>query len=156
MIERDVEVVAVAKERIQVQFRRQSSCDGCHNQDDCGSGQLSKALSNRLERLELSCFEPVAKGDFVRVGISEQSLVRGTLVLYLLPLLCLIGAALLASSLVDAWQLSELWVLPALVAGGYGGFKWAGHLATSLVEEPKLIKVLSREKERLSVAVSGG
>lgn len=156
MIERDVEVVAVKGEHIKVQFRRQSSCDGCANTDHCGSGQLSKAFSQRLDVLDMRCAQPVAVGDFVRVGISEQSLVRGTLVLYLLPLLCLIGAALLASRLVEQWQLSELWVLPALIGGGWGGFKWAGLLSARLVAEPVLVKVLSREQQRLGVEMIGG
>ncbi|ROQ30325.1 SoxR reducing system RseC family protein [Gallaecimonas pentaromativorans] len=156
MMERDVEVVAVKGRLIRVQFRRQSSCDSCSSNEQCGSGQLSKAVNRRLDVLDMHCDQAVAVGDFVRVGITEQSLVRGTLILYLLPLLCLIAAAVLASQLTASLALSELWVLPALVGGGYGGFRWAGYLAGRLVAEPKLIKVLSRERDRMELAVTGG
>ncbi|WP_115719583.1 SoxR reducing system RseC family protein [Gallaecimonas mangrovi] len=156
MIERDVQVVAVKGRHIKVEFQRQSSCDSCSNNESCGSGQLSKSFNRRLDVLDMQCDQAVAVGDFVRVGISEQSLLRGTLVLYLLPLLCLIVAAVIASQLTQLLALAELWILPAMVAGGYGGFKWAGHLAAQVVEEPQLIKVLSREKDRMELAVLGG
>ncbi|WP_406666445.1 SoxR reducing system RseC family protein [Gallaecimonas sp. GXIMD1310] len=154
MIERDVQVVSVTGQQVLVQFQRQSSCDSCSSNDSCGNGQLSKALSRRLDVLSFRCTEPVAAGDWVRVGISEQSLVRGTMVLYMLPLLCLIIAAMVVASFSQQYGASELWTLAAMVLGGYGGFRWAARLAPKVVSEPTLIKVLGRQA--MAIATNAG
>ncbi len=61
-----------------------------------------------------SCELPTAVGDSVIVGVHEDTLLRGSLLVYLFPLLALFAAALA----VQALGLAE----PAVIGSGLAGF----------------------------------
>ena len=68
--------------------------------------------------LETIMFNLVEPGDEVVVGLEEDAMLKGSLMVYLLPLLAMIGAALVADSLISVdIARRDLWVLVAAVAG---------------------------------------
>ena len=78
---------------------------------------MTQALTPRQSRFFLATDMPLLAGEQVRIGVAEQQLVTAALMVYLLPLLLLVGAALCAS----VAGLAEIWViLLSAVAAGVG------------------------------------
>lgn len=126
MIEENGRVIRTQGELAWVETSRSSSCGSCSARGACGTGVLANVLGARVHQVEV--LNPIAAevGDEVVVGISESTLVRGSALLYLLPLLTLFGGAVLASVMAEQWML-EWGELPA-VLGGLTGL-WAGFYA---------------------------
>ena len=108
MIEESALVVAVEGDDAWVETSRRSSCGGCEAKG-CGTGALSQVLGRRSQHLRVKNPIAAASGDAVVLGITESALIRGSLAVYLVPLLALIGGGLFGELLG-----------PQLGAGGEG------------------------------------
>ena len=91
-------VVAVEPDSVWVETIRNSTCGTCAAQKGCGHGLLNRISSARRNYIEVfsgtlaasSC----AVDDHVRISIPEEVILRGSVVLYMWPLLSmLVGAA---------------------------------------------------------------
>ncbi|PTS82716.1 transcriptional regulator [Pseudomonas sp. HMWF032] len=114
MIEEQGRVVAVESGAVWVETLRKSTCSSCSVKAGCGQGLLDQlgASSRRgyvraLSDLQLNI------GDAVIIGVREDLLVRGSFLVYLLPLLGLFAAAVLAERV----GLSEPWVVLSALSG---------------------------------------
>lgn len=76
-----------------VETRRRATCDGCSANKGCGTAVLGKVLGNRRNRVEALDETGAAAGDEVMLALSGSALVRGSLAVYLVPLLGLIAGA---------------------------------------------------------------
>lgn len=125
MIETVATVVACNNGLITVEAMRKSSCDKCSEQE-CGNGQVNRALSNRYHRLTLPFSEPVTVGQQVIVALPEQGLLTAAALMFVLPLLCILaGAGLGQWLLVDLFDQHELWVSGFALLAGIVGFALA-------------------------------
>ena len=103
MIEQEVLVVEVEDTRLLVEAERRSSCQSCAVKSGCGTSVLAKWFDRKHLRFyvdkptDAASVDAVA-GDHVLVGLQESALTQGALTVYLLPLLAMIGAALLVDS----------------------------------------------------------
>lgn len=97
MIEESGTVVATAGEDAWVETSRGSSCGSC-SAKGCGTGALSEVLGRRTQQLRVKNPIGAARGDRVVLGIDESALLRGSLAVYLVPLLALLGGGLLGES----------------------------------------------------------
>lgn len=117
MIEEQAMVVGVEGDEAWVESSRRSSCGSC-SAKGCGTGALSQVLGGRVLRMRVS--NPVAakKGDQVVLGVSESALLKGSLAVYLVPLLALFVGGLLGELLAGYWQLRSegVTIICALVA----------------------------------------
>lgn len=98
MIEEAGRVVAVEAGAVWVETLRRSGCGRCDEPGGCGNGGGAGALAQRarerIGRVRALSGLPLQVGDEVVVGIPEGTLVSGTLLVYLLPvLLMVLGAA---------------------------------------------------------------
>lgn len=95
-----------------VATERKSSCGACAANKACGTAVLSSVLGNKLSRLRVR--NPIAAepGQQVEIGIEDAVLVRGSLLVYMLPLLGLFTGAALGQ-----WLFGEG---AAIVGGGLG------------------------------------
>lgn len=114
MIEEQGRVVAIERGAVWVETLRKSTCSSCSVKAGCGQGlfdQLGvkerRGLVRALSDLHLKV------GDGVVIGVREDLLVRGSLLVYLLPLLGLFAAALMT----DQLGLSEPWVIVSALLG---------------------------------------
>jgi sigma-E factor negative regulatory protein RseC len=126
MIEESGRVVRIEGEYAWVQTERRSSCGSCSARKGCGTGALAGLFGARVHEVEVHNPVGAQPGDDVVVGISESLLVRGSAMLYLLPLLTLVGGALLAEGLAAQLELASS-DLPAILGGAAGlaaGFLW--------------------------------
>lgn len=88
MIEETAIVTRVADGRVWIQSQPESACGHCVQQSSCGTATLSKLLPKR--EFVVNCELPLQTGDQVRVAIDDSSLLLGSLLLYLLPLLVML------------------------------------------------------------------
>ncbi len=106
--------------RARIIIDRKGACSGCHT---TGSGCRSCLSSAKMESLVLN---PVGarSGDVVRVSLKSANLLAGAALLYLLPVLALLGGALIGSaeSAVVGWNGAGATVLGggAGLAVGFG------------------------------------
>jgi sigma-E factor negative regulatory protein RseC len=114
MIEESARVVAVEQGAVWVETLRRSTCSACSANAGCGQGLMERlGVGQRRGYVRALCREPLQVGDQVVIGIGEALLVRSSLLVYLLPLLGLFAAGLLAEWL----ALDESFVILAALAG---------------------------------------
>jgi sigma-E factor negative regulatory protein RseC len=70
-----------------VRVERKSTCGSCSARSGCGNGVLSEVLGRRALELRVPNSDGLRPGDRVTLGVRDQALVSGAIVMYLLPLL---------------------------------------------------------------------
>ncbi|MFP6848698.1 MAG: SoxR reducing system RseC family protein [Pseudomonas sp.] len=143
MIEEQGRVVAVEAGAVWVETLRKSTCSSCSVKAGCGQGLLDqlgaggrRGYVRALSDLHLSV------GDAVVIGVREELLVRGSLLVYLLPLLGLFAGAIAAEQL----ALSEPWVILSALSGfvvACAGVRWRSRqTATDPFLQPVVLRAL--------------
>ncbi len=99
-------VMAVEADAVWVETIRKTTCGTCSVQKGCGHGLMNRLLPGRqpLVRAVAGDLRPTdcKVGDEVQISIPESVILRGSLVVYILPLLCMLGGAALGASLLPA------------------------------------------------------
>ena len=101
-IEEQGQVLAVDGHTARVRIERQSTCGSCSARTGCGSGVLSEVLRRRAVEVTVGHGGDLQPGDRVTLGVHDQALVSGALVMYLLPLAGLVAAPAALMLLVPA------------------------------------------------------
>ena len=146
MIEELAQVVAFEGDDIWVETQRKSACGQCSANKGCGTAVLSKVLGNKRSRVRV--LNPhatkVSIGDEIVVGIEEQALVRGSLAIYLAPLLVLFLFGLLGSVLAEQFNLAKPDILVIIFSlFGLGlGFIWVKRFSGVISNDPRYQPVL--------------
>jgi sigma-E factor negative regulatory protein RseC len=78
-----------------VEALHNSGCGHCSGGNSCGSGKLSKLFCVRPRRFRARNEIKAQVGEEVRISMMDGALLRSALILYGLPLLLLLGGALL-------------------------------------------------------------
>ncbi len=102
MIEEQAEVVEIIGDQLVLQAQTQSACGSCSASKGCGTSVLSKVVGRKFTRFQAENNIDAAVGDTVVVGISEDALLRGSVVMYVIPILGMLFFALAADSLLGA------------------------------------------------------
>ncbi|HEY9198949.1 MAG TPA: SoxR reducing system RseC family protein [Gammaproteobacteria bacterium] len=128
MIEESAQVVALedaAGEYVWVETQRQSTCGGCAANQACGTATLAKVLGTRRTRVRAINHGAAKLGDRVIVGIDEAALIRGSLAVYAMPLMTLLGGGIVGALLSERLQVTgEALTLGLGLAGLVGGLLW--------------------------------
>ncbi|WP_417615963.1 SoxR reducing system RseC family protein [Oceanisphaera sp.] len=139
MIEEIATVSAVYAGGVEVVCFSKSACGQCKQNSQCGTGLVSKALPGRDHRFRIATDLPLAVDQQVRIGIPELGLINSALLVYLLPLLFVLGGALLAST---GLGMGDGGTLAGATLGGTLGFLLASRWAKGnnrLQTEPVII-----------------
>ena len=144
MIEETAHVVDTDGEYAWVETERRSSCGSC-SAKGCGTGALSKILGRRSQRLKVLNPIDAKPGEDVVLGIHEQALLKGSLAVYIVPLLTMLAGALLGEGLAPQWgsdseTLSMLLGLLGLAAG----FLWLHYFNRHLSRDERFMAVILR------------
>lgn len=99
MIETIAWVRAVEGNWIEIEAEPPAACNGCAAGASCGTAALVRWFARHPTRLRLYTPLTVAVGERVLVGLPEEVLPRAAARLYLVPVLGLIGGALLGQQL---------------------------------------------------------
>ncbi|MHA6492835.1 SoxR reducing system RseC family protein [Pseudomonas borbori] len=115
MIEEQGRVIALEPGAVWVETVRKSTCSSCSASAGCGQGLLEKLGAGQRRGLVRAISDlHLNIGDAVIIGVGEDLIVRGSLLVYLVPLAGLFAAALFAQFLL----LSE----PLIVFFAFTGF----------------------------------
>lgn len=107
MLEEQATVLAVDQGFVWVEADRRKGCERCEQGQGCGGGVLGRLVVRGSSRVRaLNELQDVAVGDNIILGLDERLLVRGSLMTYFVPLLTMIGAALLADQLLHPSDLA--------------------------------------------------
>jgi sigma-E factor negative regulatory protein RseC len=104
MIEESARVVAIEGSQLVLEAEIRTSCQSCAASKGCGTSVLAEHVGRKMTRFHAENSLNARVGDEVVVGLSEQAMLNGSLLVYLFPLASMILAALLADVLLDpAW-----------------------------------------------------
>ena len=144
MIEEKASVISVAGKQIWVQTQRKSVCGSCSVQKGCGTASLEQLFGRKRTQLLVSSNLPVNAGDEVLLGIEESTLLRGSMLLYGIPLVFMLSGAILVQSLLP--EGGELPVIAAAITSLLLGlFLVAGYskkLRFNPMYHPTVLKVI--------------
>lgn len=150
MLEETATVVSSSSQGLWVETQARSSCSSCSS-TTCTTSVVSKLFGMRRNRFFVASNMDLAPGQSVVIGISDEVLVKASLLAYLGPLVTMIGAASVAGLAGLGEGLQGL----AAVSGLGLGFLGLKRLATSarLSEgfEPRLLRV---GNEQVGIEVS--
>ena len=143
-------VVAVEPEALWVETIRQSTCGSCAANKGCGHGLLNRIGDGRTGYVRVlpgpTGTAGCAVDDQVRISIPEQVILRGSLVVYVLPLLFMLGGAAGADGLWPAGsQLASVCGAAVGLALGFAAVRWhAWRHRQDTALQPTLLEVLPR------------
>ncbi len=99
-VTQEAEVIALTYNgQVQVKACAAQGCGACSLAGGCGQGLLSRWLLRRTPSLTIATDVPLAIGDKVLLGLEATQLNKAALLQFLLPLLTLLTAAMLAEFL---------------------------------------------------------
>ncbi len=90
MIEEVARVVAVEQGYAFVEVTRTSSCNTCNAKQACGTASLTGMFRFRPPALKLKNDISAKAGDQVIVALPEQTMLAGSIMLYIIPLIMLV------------------------------------------------------------------
>lgn len=135
MIEESVEVKAIEDNILFLQAHRQSTCNSCSVQKGCGTSVLSQWLGKKTSEFCVENTVDAKVGDFLVVGIAESSMLKGSVLVYFMPLVSLFVCALLANSLLSESYFRDLWVSLFALSGLFVGVQLVKMFLSRLTRE---------------------
>lgn len=140
MIEEQGRVLSVEQGAVWVETIRRSACNSCQARAGCGQSLLQRLGGGARQGFirvldDRSC----QVGDEIIIGVPENAVVRGSSLIYMVPLLALFACALLA----QATGLGEPLIILAGFSGlalGFVAIRWhAGRLGSDPSFTPRVI-----------------
>ena len=116
MITETATVVSVEGDSITVSASVKTGCSQCQVSENCGTSAVAKAFTPRQQLLTLRSPMPVRIGDSVVIGIPEQKILLASWLVYIVPLLTLIGGVI-ALNLYTNWHELVVFSSGLLLAG---------------------------------------
>lgn len=102
MIEEQAQVIEIKGGVLLLQAQTQSACGSCSANKGCGTSLLSKVVGRKFTHFQADNNINANVGDIVVVGLSEDALLKGSLVMYAIPILAMLVFALLADYFLTA------------------------------------------------------
>lgn len=123
MIEESVEVIAIEENTLILRAQRESTCQSCSVQKGCGTSVLSQWLGKKLSIFHVENTINAKIGDFLIVGIPESGLLKGSLMVYFMPIVSLMLCALLADWLMAESAYHDIWAIASGILGLFVGVR---------------------------------
>lgn len=149
MLEEQGKVVELEEGFAWVETQRKSACGSCSVNKGCGTGVVSKVVGKRVNRVRAINEINACVGDEVIIGLYEEALVRGSLALYLAPLIAMLLMALLGGAVGNELQLDSnegLTVVFGLAGLGLG-FLWVKNFSRRIATDARYQPVILRRSQ---------
>jgi len=155
MIEETGVVLAAHGDLAEVECQRQSTCGSCGVSGACGTSLLERYFGRRQRVLTAENAVGAQAGDRVVVGVPEAALLTVAFAAYLVPLLGLIGGALLGGWLVEqmAGAGGNGPEMIGAAAGLAGGLLWLRRFGQAHTENPRYRPVILRRAQATALSV---
>ncbi len=95
MIEEQAQVIEIKGDQLLLQAQTQSACGSCSVSKGCGTSLLAKVVGRRFTQFVAENNINAKVGDTVIVGIAENALLKGSVMIYILPVVFMLVFALL-------------------------------------------------------------
>jgi len=136
MIEETARVIECQDQFAWVETNRKSACDSCSMNKGCGTGALSKVFGDKRARIKAINKANAHAGDNVLIGINESALLSGSLLVYLLPIVSLLGFAFLGELMAKQLLIENKDILPIIFGlFGLGLSMWWVRRKTASLEQ---------------------
>ncbi len=148
MIEEQAIVIGTKGTYVEIQMQRQSACGHCELSHGCGTSAIGRMLGHRNKALLIENTLNLKSGDHILLGMPDSSLLKASLLIYGLPLVLLIVAAILAQIASDG---SEILVLASAGTGFSGGLMISTKLAGKRFAgqfKPRILQVNNEPTEQ--------
>jgi sigma-E factor negative regulatory protein RseC len=123
MLEMRAIIIQTLGEEASVQPLGTGGCGHCDSEGGCGSGKLTKLFCSNTPRQFRVNNEVRAKvGDEVRVSIPDGVLLRGTIKMYVLPLLLLLAGGMTGVGLAGEVASRDAYAVAGAIGGLLLGF----------------------------------
>jgi len=96
MIEESAQVISSHDDIIVIETQKKTSCGSCSINKACGTGIVSNYFKPKTIEFNLKNTINAKVGDTIIVGINERVFLFGSFLLYILPLLFILGFAVVA------------------------------------------------------------
>lgn len=147
MIEETARVVSSEAGHVWVEAERKSSCGHCSARAGCGTSVLDQVLGRKPMRFRLSDGGlGLQAGDRVVIGIEDSVLMRGSLMVYLMPLVFMLGGALAGEAAAPQWGGGEGVVVLAGLVGLLAGLGWVARVSRRMGTDQRYRPVLLRRE----------
>lgn len=94
MIEETAIVAKIEHNQVWVEGASKQGCGGCMQKNSCSTSVIDKFIKKRS--IEVDCELDLKAGDEVVIAIDEGMLIKASLLLYLLPLFCMVFGGVIA------------------------------------------------------------
>jgi sigma-E factor negative regulatory protein RseC len=134
MIEETAWVVEREGDYVWVEAERKSTCGQCAARKGCGTGALANVLGRRPMRMKARNTVDARTGDQVIIGLQESALIKGSIAVYLLPLVAMMVAAMLGQGLAPQFGFAgtdKAGIVSGMVGLGLG-FLWVWRFGRSI------------------------
>jgi len=138
MMQEQAVVVAINGQKVSVETERQSSCGQCSARSGCGSALLGKFFNRNKQHLIVETDLSLVVGDKILLGLDENALLRGSFIVYAIPLLMM----LLLPMIVGQFVLSEAVSILSAAVGFSAGIIYV-----------KYFSIVARSEENFSPVV---
>lgn len=120
MIEESATVVGVDNAYAYVETERRAACGGCQSKTSCSTTVLTGLFKRQHNRIRVLNPIQARPGEQVIIGMPESAFLKASAAAYLLPLLCMLGLAMVGQLLARRFMLPGGELLS--IAGGLLGF----------------------------------
>lgn len=159
MIEQTAVVVKLDGEFAWVQAERESSCGNCAVKAGCGTAVLSRVIGNKVARMRAINTVQARVGDTVTIGLKEAAMLKGSVAVYLVPLLFMLlfaisGKVIAGQMQVSAEAMSILFGIAGLVTGGLWLRRFTHRIRDDDRYQPVILRKRSKTAEPVEVPLS--
>lgn len=143
MIEEQAVVISCEGEFAWVETQRKTVCGQCAVSKGCGTSVLAQVLGNRRTRVRAINPKGAQAGDTVVIGLEEGAFLRGSIAVYLLPLLTLFLGGLLGEVVAGRLAPGQEWpVLIGALGGGVLGMMWLRRFSQRIMQDSRYQPVI--------------
>ena len=144
MIEEKALIVETRDDIAWVETQRKSTCSSCQVQKGCGTSVLHKVLGQKRTRLKVLNPNLFEVGDEIVLGLQENALIKGSLMLYALPLIAMFVFSILGYSAFSLYELefTEGFEILFSLSGLVSGFIWVSKYNKNISSDPNFQAVI--------------
>lgn len=149
MIEETGKVLSVEAGFAEVETIRTSTCTSCRARHGCGHHAIAQVSA--ANRMRMRAIDPltVEVGQSVVVGIPEDTLLQASVWMYLIPLLGLVGGAVLPSIWGGESGIAVIFSIIGFAGGLFLARKKSKQEMNNLDYYPKILRIESLEGEQV-------
>lgn len=151
MVEESGIILSVSQGLAEVETVRTSSCTACQAKSACGHHAIAKvSSSNRMRMMVTDTFDSQV-GQEVVVGIPEDTLLKASVLMYLVPLLGLVLGATLPGTVNENPIFAALGSVMGLGAGLYFARKASLKHVNDPDFQPKILSIKTKPIQNIDV-----